>query len=156
MGYRKQKFKKEQRQQAKAINFGLIYSVSPNRLVNDGIVKNQRQSAAIIKALFELYPYIKLMRKYLKKQMRQSIQKDLTQLQIRTQETNHRQWLSRKDISLKDGTLRHSTLFNQPMQGSSAYWMKAALMILKKRPEELDTELVAMIHDKVIMQPLCP
>ena len=152
MGYRKQKFKKEQSQKAKTINFGLIYSVSPNRLVNDGIVKDQRQRAAIIKALFELYPSIKLMRKYLKKQMRQSIQKDPTQLQIRTQETNRRRWLSRKDVSFKDGLLRLNTLFNQPVQGLAADGMKAAFVVLQKRLERLDAELVAVIHDEVIVQ----
>ena len=56
---------KEQRQQAKAVNFGLIYGMSPNRLVKEGIARDQKQGAAIIKAFFELYPRIKRMHKYL-------------------------------------------------------------------------------------------
>ena len=56
---------KEQRQQAKAVNFGLIYGMSPNRLGKEGIARDQKQGAAIIKAFFELYPRIKRMHKYL-------------------------------------------------------------------------------------------
>ena len=95
-GVSEEEVTKEQRQQAKAVNFGLIYGMSPNRLVKDGIAKDQKQGAAIIKAFFELYPNIKRMHKYLEQQMKQAIQKDPTQLQIRTQGTNRRRWLSRK------------------------------------------------------------
>ena len=92
------------------------------------------------------------MHKYLEQLMEQSIRKDPTQLQIRTQETNRRRWLSRKDVSFKDGKLRPNTLFNQPVQGLAADGMKAALVVLKQRLEELDAELVAVIHDEVIVQ----
>ena len=126
--------------------------MSPNRLVKEGIANDQKQGAAIIKAFFELYPNIKRMHKYLEQQMKQSIQKDPTQLQIRTQETNRRRWLSRKDVSFKDGLLRPNTLFNQPVQGLAADGMKAALVVLQKRLERLDAELVAVIHDEVIVQ----
>ena len=84
--------------------------------------------------------------------MEQAIQKDPTQLQIRTQETNRRRWLSRKEVSFNDGKLRPNTLFNQPVQGLAADGMKAALVVLKKRLEGLDAELVAVIHDEVIVQ----
>ena len=84
--------------------------------------------------------------------MKQAIQKDPTQLQIRTQETNRRRWLSRKDVSFKGGKLRPNTLFNQPVQGLAADGMKAALVVLQKRLEGLDAELVAVIHDEVIVQ----
>ncbi|MBT6726261.1 MAG: hypothetical protein HN867_16970 [Deltaproteobacteria bacterium] len=84
--------------------------------------------------------------------MVQAIQKDPTQLQIRTQETNRRRWLSRKDVSFKDGTLQPNTLFNQPLQVLAADRMKGALVVLKKRLEELDAELVAVIYDEVIVQ----
>ena len=84
--------------------------------------------------------------------MKQAIQKDPTQLQIRTQGTNSRRWLSQKDVSFKDGTLRPNTLFNQPVQGLAADGMKAALAVLQKRLEGLDAELVALIHDEVIVQ----
>ena len=126
--------------------------MSPNRLVKDGIAKDQKQGAAIIKAFFELYPNIKRMHKYLEQQMEQAIQKDPTQVQIRTQGTNRRRWLSRKDVSFKDGALRPNTLFNQPVQGLAADGMKAALVVLKQRLEGLDAELVAVIHDEVIVQ----
>ena len=143
---------KEQRQQAKAVNFGLIYGMSPNRLVKEGIAKDQKQGAAIIRSFFELYPKIKRMHKYLEQQMKQAIQQNPTQLQIRTQETNRRRWLSRKDVSFKGGKLRPNTLFNQPVQGLAADGMKAALVVLQKRLERLDAELVAVIHDEVIVQ----
>ena len=84
--------------------------------------------------------------------MWQAIQKDPLQLQIRTQGTNRRRWLSRKDVSFKDGALRPNTLFNQPVQGLAADGMKAALVVLQKCLEELDAELVAVIHDEVIVQ----
>ena len=143
---------KEQRQQAKAVNFGLIYGMSPNRLFKEGIAKDQKQGAAIIRSFFELYPKIKRMHKYLEQQMKQAIQQNPTQLQIRTQETNRRRWLSRKDVSFKGGKLRPNTLFNQPVQGLAADGMKAALVVLQKRLEGLDAELVAVIHDEVIVQ----
>ena len=38
------------------------------------------------------------------------------------------------------------------MQGLAADGMKAALVVLQKRLEELDAELVAVIHDEVIVQ----
>ena len=143
---------KEQRQQAKTVNFGLIYGMSPNRLVKEGIAKDQKQGAAIIKAFFELYPKIKRMHKYLEQQMEQAIQKDPTRLQIRTPGSNRKRWLSKQDVSFKDGALRPNTLFNQPVQGLAAGGMKAALVVLKQRLEELDAELVAVIHDEVIVQ----
>ena len=92
------------------------------------------------------------MHKYLEQQMEQAIRKDPTQLQIRTQGTNRRRWLSRKDVSFKDGTLHPNTLFNQPVQSLAADGMKAALVVLKQRLEILDAELVAVIHDEVIVQ----
>ena len=143
---------KEQRQQAKAVNFGLIYGMSPNRLVKEGIAKDQKQGAAIIKAFFELYPNIKRMHKYLEQQMQQAIQKDPTQLQIRTPGSNRKRWLSKQDVSFNDGKLRPNTLFNQPVQGLAAEGMKVALVVLQKRLEGLDAELVAVIHDEVIVQ----
>ena len=127
--------------------------MSPNRLVKDGIAGDEKQGAEVIKAFFELYLNVKRMHKYLEQQMEQAIQKKPTQLQIRTQETNRRRWLSRKDVSFKDCTLRPNTLFNQPLQGLAADGMKAALGVLKKPLEELGAELVAVIHDEVIMQP---
>ena len=48
--------------------------------------------------------------------------------------------------------LRPNTLFNQPVQGLAADGMKAALVVLQKRLERLDAELVAVIHDEVIVQ----
>ena len=84
--------------------------------------------------------------------MEQAIQKDPTQLQIRTQGTNRRRWLSKRDVSFNDGKLRPNTLFNQPVQGLAADGMKAALVVLQKRLEGLDAELVAVIHDEVIVQ----
>ena len=38
------------------------------------------------------------------------------------------------------------------MQGLAADGMKAALVVLQKRLEELDSKLVAVIHDEVIVQ----
>ena len=38
------------------------------------------------------------------------------------------------------------------MQGLAADGMKAALVVLQKRLEELDAKLVAVIHDEVIVQ----
>ena len=38
------------------------------------------------------------------------------------------------------------------MQGLAADGMKAALVVLQKRLERLDAELVAVIHDEVIVQ----
>ena len=68
---------KEQRQQAKAVNFGLIYGMSPNRLVKEGIAKDQKQGQRS-SSFFELYPKIKRMHKYLEQQMEQAIRKDPT------------------------------------------------------------------------------
>ena len=85
-------------------------------------------------------------------EMERAIQKDPLQLQIRTQGTNRRRWLSRKEVSFKDGKLRPNTLFNQPVQGLAADGMKADLVVLQKRLEELDAKLVAVIHDEVIVQ----
>ena len=48
--------------------------------------------------------------------------------------------------------LRLNTLFNQPVQGLAADGMKAAFVVLQKRLERLDAELVAVIHDEVIVQ----
>ena len=53
---------------------------------------------------------------------------------------------------MQDGKLRPNTLFNQPVQGLAADGMKAALMVMQKRLEGLDAELVAVIHDEVIVQ----
>ena len=84
--------------------------------------------------------------------MEQLIQKNPSQLEIRTPGSNRRRWLSKQDVSFKDGALRPNTLFNQPVQGLAADGMKAALVVLKQRLEELDAELVAVIHDEVIVQ----
>ena len=40
------------------------------------------------------------------------------------------------------------------MQGLAADGMKAALVVLQKRLERLDAELVAVIHDEVLVQTL--
>ena len=84
--------------------------------------------------------------------MEQFIQKNPSQLEIRTPGSNRRRWLRRQDVSFKDGALRPNTLFNQLVQGLAADGMKAALMVLHKRLEGLDAGLAAVIHDEVIVQ----
>ena len=47
--------KTEERQRAKAINFGLIYNMQPKRLVQEGISRDMKEAVGFVDAFFKLY-----------------------------------------------------------------------------------------------------
>ncbi len=126
------------RQQAKAINFGLMYGMGANALASQlGITFEQAEK--LFTAYFRAYPTI---RDYLDGLVDSALQKGYAETVL-----GRRLYLnSDKDIS--------RIAKNMPIQGSAADMIKLAMLRLHDRltTEFTDAALVNMIHDELVVE----
>lgn len=133
----------EQRQQAKPVNFGLIYSLGADKLVlyaqaNYGVSLTQSMAEKFIERYFEGYSGIK-------------------EWQIETLGRGKKTGISRT----KAGRLRylnpeesHGEFLNTPVQGLGADGLKASLSKVYERirPYKDRVRMVHMVHDEIILE----
>lgn len=134
----------EQRRQAKAINFGVIYGMSAFGLAKQlGI--NRREAQAFIDTYFERYPGIRTF-------MDSCIAEAREKMYVTT-------LLGRRcaipEINSKNGAVRgyaERNAINYPVQGSAADIIKVAMVRVARRlvDEGLQTRMLLQVHDELV------
>jgi DNA polymerase-1 len=136
----------EQRRQAKAINFGVIYGMSAFGLAKQlGI--SRREAQAFIDTYFERYPGIRTF-------MDKCIAGARENLYVTT-------LLGRRcatpEINSKNGAVRgyaERNAINYPVQGSAADIIKLAMIRVTKRikAEKLQSRMLLQVHDELVFE----
>jgi len=134
----------EQRRQAKAINFGVIYGMSAFGLAKQLNI-GRREAQQFIDTYFERYPGIR------------------TFMEARIEEAREHQYvttlLGRRcavpEISSKNGAIRgyaERNAINYPVQGSAADIIKVAMVKIAARlkAEGLKSRMVLQVHDELV------
>ncbi|MFZ4735702.1 MAG: DNA polymerase I [Bradymonadia bacterium] len=136
----------DQRRQAKAINFGLMYGMGAFRLANDlGI--DQKTAKRIIDRYFETYPGV---RRYFEETVSQARAEGF----VRTLWGRVRHL---PDLASSNATLRQAAervAVNTPIQGTAADLLKVAMIRLDARltVEKMRTRVLLTVHDELVLE----
>ena len=130
---------KEERQAAKAVNFGLLYAMGARGLKiyaqnSYGVEMTDQQAIDFRNKYFEVYQGIA------------SWQKELSNANLRETRTligRLRQWPERPVIT---------ELFNTPIQGTAADIMKQAMVMLYPFLENTDIHIIGTVHDELLLE----
>lgn len=141
---------REQRRQAKAVNFGLAYGQSAFGLSQTLGIK-RTEAREIIDNYFEQFPNIK---KYMKETVDFAREHGYVETIL-----NRRRYL--RDINSKNHTVRaqaERNAINSPIQGSAADMIKKAMIDvyteMKKR--KLQSKMILQVHDELVFDVLNP
>jgi len=135
---------REQRSNAKAVNFGIIYGQSAFGLSqNLGI--SRKEAKSIIDSYFEQYPTIK---KYMEQAKEEAKKKGYV-------ETIEKRRRYLPDINSKNAIVRgyaERNAINAPIQGSAADIIKIAMINVYKRmkKENLTSRMLLQVHDELV------
>jgi DNA polymerase-1 len=136
----------EMRRQAKVINFGIIYGMSPFRLSNElGI--SQKMAKIYIENYFGRY-------KGVKRFIEETIEEARNTGKVTTLLGRHR-WLP--DISSKNRTAREfaeRTAVNTPLQGTAADLIKLAMIRIDRALDQkgLKAKMLLQVHDELVFE----
>ena len=135
---------KEQRSNAKTVNFGIIYGVSAFGLSNQTSL-SRSESAALIDAYYKTYPKLK---SYMSEQLDFARENGYVQTVL-----GRRRYL--KDINSANAIVRggaERNAVNAPIQGSAADIIKIAMInIYKKLSEEnWKSKMLLQVHDELV------
>ncbi|MBM3200831.1 MAG: DNA polymerase I [Chlamydiae bacterium] len=137
---------KEMRNQAKAVNFGIIYGQGSYGL-SQTIGIEVKEAAKFIEAYFRHYPKVK---EFIETCQKEAEEKGYTSTIM------HRQRLV-PDIHSKNAMIRQAALrisVNAPIQGSQSDLMKLAMLRIDQKllENQLSSFMVLQIHDEVILE----
>ena len=143
---RTEKLDSEMRRKAKAINFGILYGISPYGLAKQLSVTNS-EAKNYIEDYFNKYPKIK-------KYMDDQIQFAKTNLYV---ETMFGRRCNIKSINDKNFSVRgfaERQAINAPIQGTAADLIKLAMIELNKliTADDLDAKILLQVHDELIFE----
>ncbi len=136
----------EERRRAKAVNFGIVYGLSPFGLSNQlGIP--QKEAKAYIEAYFDLYKGVK---KYMDSTIRQA-RKDGY---VKTLFGRRRPI---PDLDSRNPAARgfaERTAINTPIQGTAADLIKLAMIRVdaRLREQKLDAAMLLQVHDELLFE----
>ncbi|UPT72326.1 MAG: DNA polymerase I [Flavobacterium sp. JAD_PAG50586_2] len=135
---------KEQRSNAKTVNFGIIYGVSAFGLSNQTSL-SRSESAALIDAYYKTYPKLK---SYMSDQVEFARENGYVQTVL-----GRRRYLkdiNSANIMVRSGAERNAV--NAPIQGSAADIIKIAMInIYKKLSEEnWKSKMLLQVHDELV------
>ena len=130
---------KEERQAAKAVNFGLLYAMGARGLKlyaqnSYGVAMTDQQAIDFRKRFFEVYQGIAAWQKELS---------NTNVREIRTLNGRLRLWPEQPIIT---------ELFNTPIQGTAADIIKQAMAMLYPRLEETGIHLIGTVHDEILLE----
>lgn len=135
---------KEQRSNAKTVNFGIIYGVSAFGLSNQTSL-SRKESAELIDAYYQTYPKLK---SYMQQQVDFARENGYVQTVL-----GRRRYL--KDINsanfvVKGGAERNAV--NAPIQGSAADIIKIAMINIHKKltQENWKSKMLLQVHDELV------
>jgi DNA polymerase-1 len=135
---------KEQRSNAKTVNFGIIYGVSAFGLSNQTSL-SRSESAALIDAYYKTYPKLK---SYMSEQVDFARHNGYVQTVL-----GRRRYL--KDINSANAIVRGAAernAVNAPIQGSAADIIKIAMINLHKKliSENWQSKMLLQVHDELV------
>lgn len=134
------------RRNAKAVNFGVVYGISDFGLSNNlGI--SRKAAKNYIDTYFERFPGIK---KYMETIVREARDKGYV-------ETLYKRRRELPDINSRNFNVRNfaeRTAINSPIQGSAADILKVAMINLDKALTEagLSTRMLLQVHDEIVLE----
>ena len=135
---------REQRSNAKTVNFGIIYGVSAFGLSNQTSL-SRSESAALIEAYYKTYPRL---RSYIQEQIEFAREKGYVQTIL-----GRRRYL--KDINSANAVVRSAAernAVNAPIQGSAADVIKIAMINIHKKLKEENwkSKMLLQVHDELV------
>lgn len=135
---------REQRSNAKTVNFGIIYGVSAFGLSNQTSL-SRSESAALIEAYYNTYPRLK---SYISDQVEFARENGYVQTIL-----GRRRYL--KDINSANAVVRSAAernAVNAPIQGSAADVIKIAMINIHKklRDENWKSKMLLQVHDELV------
>jgi DNA polymerase-1 len=135
----------EQRRQAKAVNFGIIYGMSAWSLADD-IHVTQKEAQKFIDTYLEVYPEIK-------KYMEEIVIFAKTHGYVETILKRRRYIPELQSDAFMQRAFGERLAMNAPIQGSAADILKLAMIHLHEALEEkgLKSKLILQVHDELIM-----
>lgn len=136
-----QEINKEERQYAKAVNFGLIYAMGPAGLCqyalqSYGVEMSLEQAEKFRKLFFEAYPGVRRWHN-----------------QLNHQQSSRGQTISGRKFMFPQG-YGLPILSNTPVQGTAADILKNALGDMACKLKGTDAYIVATVHDEILVE--CP
>lgn len=131
---------KEERQMAKAINFGLIYGISPRSLMeyarnNYGIDISMKEAQKFHERFFEVYSGFKNWHDRVKQEL--SKKHSLVVYSL----------LGRRMV-----VQRFTEAVNFPVQATGSDLLKMAVVFFGKLKKDLDAQIVNLVHDEIIVE----
>ncbi len=135
---------REQRSQAKTVNFGIIYGVSAFGLSNQTNL-SRSESKELIETYYKTYPKL---RDYMDRQVEFARENEYVKTVM-----GRRRYL--KDINASNGMVRSGAernAVNAPIQGSAADIIKVAMINIHKKLKEgnYKSKMLLQIHDELI------
>jgi DNA polymerase-1 len=151
---------KEQRTASKAINFGLIYGMSPKGLVaymksfgiGISLAEAQRFHAAFFKLYGNYRPYHSRLWKRADREFRENGEVLLETLsgRVRRLTEDDMRYKSEQDLSKK--WPRKTVVYNTPVQSLASDGLKQSLVLLWSHLKALDARPVNLVHDEIIIE----
>ncbi len=136
----------EHRRAAKAINFGIIYGLSPFGLAQQlGI--EQKEAAQFIQAYFQRYRGVK---EYLDRTLAETRKNGVTRTLFgRTRPIPE---ITSPQVNLRNFAER--TALNTPLQGTAADLIKLAMIAIDRRfnEERFRTKMILQVHDELLFE----
>ena len=139
---------REQRSQAKTVNFGIIYGVSAFGLSNQTTL-SRSEAKALIETYYENYPNLK---SYISEQVDFAREQGYVATVL-----GRRRYL--KDINSRNAIVRGAAernAVNAPIQGSAADIIKIAMLRIydKMREQQFKAQMLLQVHDELVFE--CP
>ena len=136
---------KEQRRQAKAVNFGIIYGISAWSLADD-INVSQKEAQQFIDTYLTIYPEIK-------SYMEQTVAFAKANGYVETILKRRRYIPELNSSVFMQRAFGERTAMNAPIQGSAADIIKLAMIQLhdQLKQKQLKSSLVLQVHDELIL-----
>ncbi|MCX7831883.1 MAG: DNA polymerase I [Actinobacteria bacterium] len=131
---------------AKAINFGIVYGVSPEGLAQQAGI-SQDEAREYIERYFEEHPGVK---DYIEKTIKKAYEDGFVQTILK-----RRRYLpGLKSSSIAERNAAQRLAMNTPVQGSAADIVKLAMIKLWEeiRRTEMDAKIVLQVHDSLILE----
>ena len=135
---------REQRSNAKTVNFGIIYGVSAFGLSNQTNL-TRSEAKELIDTYYETYPKLKA---YMSSQVDFARENGYVETVL-----NRRRYL--KDINSRNAVVRGAAernAVNAPIQGSAADIIKLAMINIHKRfeQENFESKMILQVHDELV------
>ena len=135
---------REQRGNAKSVNFGIIYGVSAFGLSNQTEL-SRKEAKELIDTYYETYPKL---RQYISEQVNNAREKGYVQTVL-----GRRRYL--KDINSRNAVVRSAAernAVNAPIQGSAADIIKVAMIRIHRKMQEKGyrSKMLLQVHDELV------